>query len=291
LDHDPERLDTLPPGTPTPRDATAVGSAYLLEETIGRGASGSVWRGRRRHGPPVAIKVLHGEYAADPHLVARFLRERTVLQGLRHPHLVRIEDIVVEGDILALVMELVDGESLKSRLRRARLPAETGLTLLADVARALAYVHSAGVLHRDVKPGNVLVARREGRDHALLGDFGLAWVPDGTQLTHESQMVGTPAYLGPEILTDRPVGPATDVYALGVMAYEIFAGERPFAANHPLALMRAHLEDEPARPAGMPDDLWRVIRACLAKQPESRPGAAELAVHYDNLRGRTPRRS
>src|SRR5262249_1325619 len=143
-----------------------------LDEPIGRGATGHVWAGRRREdGSPVAVKLLRAELATDPGVVNRFLRERLVLTGLRHKHLVRVHDLVAEGDVLGIVMDLVDGEDLRHFLARGPLPEATAATLLAQVAAALAAVHAAGLVHRDIKPENVLVA---AGPTALLSDFGIA---------------------------------------------------------------------------------------------------------------------
>jgi serine/threonine protein kinase len=241
---------------------------------------------RRADGESVAIKILRHEYLADPTVVARFVRESTTLRELSHPHLVPVDDLVSEDSTLAVVMPLVNGDDLRHILQRGGLDARRAVTLLAQVARALTYIHAAGILHRDVKPENILVTRRAGQPWALLTDFGLAWVADGQQLTRSTQMLGTPAYVAPELMAGRPYGPAVDVYALGVTAYELLAGRRPFDGDHPLAVMRAHLDDEPQRPADMAKDLWRIVRACLAKRPEDRPSAESLAHQLESLRGR-----
>src|SRR5262249_43741285 len=139
----------------SPADGTPLGSGYVLDHAIGQGAYGRVWYGRRRgDGSPVAIKVLRSEYLTDPDVLARFLRERTMLMGLHHPHLVAVEDLVVEGDTAAVVMELVDGHDLRRVGRQGRLDVDGALTVLAQVAHALAYIHAAGILHRDIKPEN-----------------------------------------------------------------------------------------------------------------------------------------
>ncbi len=282
---DPARLETLPPTAAAgPTRRTPLGSRYLLEQPIGEGSTGRVWQGiRRADGSPVAIKILHAEYAVDPTMVERFRRESTALRELRHPHLVPVDDLVVEEDTVAVVMELVNGDDLRRIIQRGGLDARRAVGLLAQVAHALAYVHGAGVLHRDVKPENILVTRRSGQPWALLSDFGLAWVAGARQLTRSTQLIGTPAYLAPELLAGRPYGPAVDVYALGVTGYELLAGHRPFDGAHPLAVMRAHLDDEPPRPPAMARDLWRVLRSCLAKRPEDRPSAADLAEQLDGL--------
>ena len=282
---DPARLSTLPPAPAAgPTRGTPLGSRYVLEQPISEGSTGRVWQGvRRADGAAVAIKVLHAEYAADPMMVARFRRESTAVRELRHPHVVPVDDLVVEPDAVAVVMDLVNGDDLRRVIQRGGLDTRRSVGLLAQVARALAYVHDAGVLHRDVKPENILVTRRAGQPWAMLSDFGLAWVAGARQLTRSTQLLGTPAYLAPELLAGRGYGPAVDVYALGVTAYELLTGSRPFDGEHPFAVMRAHLDDEAPRPAGMATDLWRVIRSCLAKRPEDRPAAADLARQLESL--------
>jgi serine/threonine-protein kinase len=274
---DPERIETLPP-TLGPSTATPLGSEYLLEQVIGSGATGRVWQGRRRgDGTPVAVKVLRGEFAEDPIAVTRFLRQRTVLKGLDHPHLVPVRDVVAEGDVLAIVMDLVDGEDLRGVLKAGTLHPGQYLAVLGQAAGALAAVHAAGVTHRDVKPENILVDRRGVEPHALLTDFGLAGIADAATLTRMSQVLGTPAYIAPETVSGRPVGPPADVYAIGVTLYEALAGRRPFVASNPHALMRAHIEDEPERPPALTGDVWDLVRSCLAKDPAARPDARAVA--------------
>ena len=154
-------------------------------------------------------------------------------------------------------------------------------------------MHAAGVVHRDLKPENVLVGRDGGGGgagtvHAWLTDFGVARAatpPGGSRLTRTSRLVGTPEYVAPELAAGRPATGAADIYALGVLAYEVLSGRRPFDAEHPAALLRAHLEDAPTRPAGMSDDAWTVISACLAKEPGDRPDATRAAAAFLALVG------
>lgn len=285
---DPDRIDTLPPTavSATAAPATALGSGYLLDREIGRGATGRVWRGRRRSdGTPVAVKVLREDLALEPDVVVRFLRQRTVLRALDHPHLVRIHDLVAEGEQLAVVMDLVDGEDLRRMAGRQALRPSQALALLGQVAEALAAVHAAGVVHRDVKPENVLVQWRDGSPYALLTDFGLAGAATGpTDLTRLSVLMGTPAYLAPELVTGRPAEPASDVYALGITAYELLAGQRPFLAPNQYALLNAHVECEPERPAGMATPVWEHLHSMLAKDPATRPTAAAVSAGFAALR-------
>ncbi|HSV67406.1 MAG TPA: serine/threonine-protein kinase [Mycobacteriales bacterium] len=278
------RLATLPPTSPViTRPGRPLGSRYLLEEPIGRGASGQVWRGRRDDGTPVAVKVLRSELTEEPDSVVRFLRERTTLVGLHHPHLVGVHDLVVEGDTFAIVMELVDGADLRQAVDSPRPSGRTATVVLGQVASALAAVHAAGIIHRDLKPENILVTGEGDDVFARLTDFGIAWTAGAAALTRLSRVVGTPAYVAPELVSGRPATAAADVYALGVVAYELLTGNRPFDGEHPAALLRAHLADKPARPRDLPAPVWRVVAACLDKEPAARPTAAELATVLPGL--------
>ena len=268
-----------------------VGSKYLLEETLGRGATGTVWRARVREdavvpgsepGQLVAIKVLREELAADPDVVMRFLRERSVLVRLSHPNIVRVRDLVVEGELLALVMDLVDGPDLYHYLRgNGPLSPIAGALLMAQVADALAASHADGVVHRDLKPANVLLAtvRVDGTEqmHPMLTDFGIARLADSPGITRTHEFVGTPAYVAPESAGGRPQTSAVDVYGAGIMLFELVTGRPPFQGDNPLAILQAHLAQEPRRPSTMPEPLWTVIERCLRKDPAQRPSATSLA--------------
>ncbi len=227
--------------------------------------------------------MLRPELSGDPEAVARFLRERSALVGLDHPNIVPIHDLVAEGETLAIVMELVDGPDLRRLLRdRDRegrpLPADTAASILADTAAGLAYVHAAGIIHRDLKPENILVDRLATPDQtARVTDFGIARSPASTELTRADQLLGTTGYLAPELVAGRAATPAVDVYSLGVLGYELVAGHRPFDAEHPGAVLRAHLDSEPARPAQMDDRMWEILGACLAKDPARRPTADQAS--------------
>jgi serine/threonine protein kinase len=268
----------------------ALGSTYVLERELGRGGMATVYLAHDlRHDRPVALKVLHPDLAKSLG-AERFLREIRTAARLQHPHILSVYDSGAVGqggsgaEILWFTMPFVEGESLRSRLQRERqLPVDEAVRIAREVAEGLDYAHRHGVVHRDVKPENILVTRRSGQPWALLSDFGLAWVAGARQLTRSTQLLGTPAYLAPELLAGRPYGPAVDVYALGVTGYELLAGHRPFDGAHPLAVMRAHLDDEPPRPPAMARDLWRVLRSCLAKRPEDRPSAADLAQQLEGL--------
>ncbi|MDT0322294.1 serine/threonine-protein kinase [Streptomyces millisiae] len=273
-----------------------VGSKYLLEEPLGRGATGTVYRGRQREsagdeaavagqpGERVAIKVLKEELASDPDVVMRFLRERAVLlrlSGDNHQNIVRTRDLVVEGEMIALVMDLIDGPDLHRYLYENRRFSPVAAALLtAQIADALAAAHARGIVHRDLKPANVLLAGADDENVALrpmLTDFGIARLADSPGVTRASEFVGTPSYVAPESAEGRPQTSAVDVYAAGIVLYELVTGQPPFGGASTLEILRRHLSDEPRRPAGLPDPLWTVIDCCLRKSPDERPSAAALA--------------
>ncbi|MFE3248883.1 serine/threonine-protein kinase [Streptomyces sp. NPDC059209] len=267
-----------------------VGSKYLLEEPIGRGATGTVWRARQREtagaeaavagqpGETVAIKVLKEELANDADVVMRFLRERSVLLRLTHANIVRTRDLVVEGDLLALVMDLVEGPDLHHYLRQNGPFSPVAASLLtAQIADALAASHADGVVHRDLKPANVLLKDDGEQLHPMLTDFGIARLADSPGLTRTHEFVGTPAYVAPESAEGRPQTSAVDIYGAGILLYELVTGRPPFAGGTALEVLHRHLSEEPRRPSNVPEPLWTVIERCLRKEPDERPSAVNLA--------------
>ncbi|MYW64737.1 protein kinase [Streptomyces sp. SID8379] len=267
-----------------------VGSKYLLEEPLGRGATGTVWRARQREtagaeaavagqpGETVAIKVLKEELANDADVVMRFLRERSVLLRLTHPNIVRTRDLVVEGELLALVMDLIDGPDLHRYLRENGPFSPVAASLLtAQIADALAASHADGVVHRDLKPANVLLKQDANGMHPMLTDFGIARLADSPGLTRTHEFVGTPAYVAPESAEGRPQTSAVDIYGAGILLYELVTGRPPFSGGSALEVLHQHLSAEPRRPSTVPDPLWTIIERCLRKNPDERPSAENLA--------------
>src|SRR5579875_1184911 len=262
----------------------ALGSRYSLERVLGGGAMGQVWLAHDNStGEQVAAKLLREEYAADTVIVGRFIQERSILLQLDHPHIVRVHDLVVEGQDLAIVMDLVTGEDLRARLRKVGRfePAEAG-RIVADVLDALAAAHAKGVLHRDVKPDNVLLDRDDPAG-VQLTDFGIARLAQETTV-RMTGVLGTAEYLAPEILTAEVVSSAADVYATGAMLYELLAGRTPYAgAGSAYAIAHRHVTAAPPPLPGVPAPLWDVVTALLDKDPSRRPSAADAAARLRQL--------
>ncbi|MFF7953133.1 serine/threonine-protein kinase [Streptomyces griseorubiginosus] len=268
--------------------ARKIGSRYTANQILGRGSAGTVWLGEGPEGP-VAVKLLREDLASDQELVGRFVQERTALLGLEHPHVVSVRDLVVDGNDLALVMDLVRGTDLRTRLdREKRLAPEAAVAIVADVADGLAAAHAAGVVHRDVKPENVLLDMQGplgpgGAHPALLTDFGVAKLIDSPRRTRATKIIGTPDYLAPEIVEGLPPRASVDIYALATVLYELLAGFTPFGGGHPGAVLRRHVTETVVPLPGIPDELWQLIVQCLAKAPASRLRASELGARLREL--------
>ncbi|HYH24434.1 MAG TPA: protein kinase [Blastococcus sp.] len=254
-----------------------LGNRYELHRLIASGGMGQVWRGLdvalQR---PVAVKVLRNEYTGDQSFVARFRAEAQHAAALSHPHIAAVFDYGEEtaqdgsGETLAyLVMELVEGEPLSALLHReGALPLATTLSVLGQTASALAEAHRAGMVHRDVKPGNILV-RPDGE--VKITDFGIAWSARSVALTRTGQVIGTPQYLSPEQAEGRHASPASDVYALGLIGYECLTGHPAFDGDNAvtIALKQVRQEPEPL-PAELPPGVRTLIGRALVKDPAAR---------------------
>ncbi|MET8690197.1 serine/threonine-protein kinase [Streptomyces sp. NPDC004732] len=265
-----------------------IGSRYTAHQILGRGSAGTVWLGEGPEGP-VAIKLLREDLASDQELVGRFVQERTALLSLDHARVVGVHDLVVDGNDLALVMDLVRGTDLRTRLdRERRMAPEAAVAIVADVADGLAAAHAAGIVHRDVKPENVLLDMQgplgPGGSHpALLTDFGVAKLIDSPRRTRATKIIGTPDYLAPEIIEGLPPRAAVDIYALATVLYELLAGFTPFGGGHPGAVLRRHVTETVVPLPGIPEELWQLLVQCLAKAPASRLRASELAARLREL--------
>ncbi|WP_408022803.1 protein kinase domain-containing protein [Streptacidiphilus fuscans] len=262
--------------------ARKIGSRYTAHTVIGRGSAGTVWLGEGPEGP-VAIKILREDLASDQVLVGRFVQERTALTSLDHPRVVGVHDLVVDGDDLALVMELVHGSDLRSRLEReGPFTPQAAVSVAADVAEGLAAAHAAGIIHRDVKPENILLDQASspgpgGVPRAKLSDFGIARLVDAPRRTRNTRIIGTPDYLAPEIIEGLEPRAAVDIYALATVLYELLAGFTPFGGGHTGAVLRRHVTETVPPLPGLPEPLSKVLTQCLAKAPASRLRATELA--------------
>ncbi|MGI8524317.1 MAG: serine/threonine-protein kinase [Nocardioides sp.] len=243
---------------------------YRLDERIATGGMGEVWRGTDTVlARPVAVKMLKHEYADDPLFRARFESEARHAGGLHHAGVAQVFDFGIQGARPYLVMELVEGKPLNALLTRGRpMDAEVARDLVAQAASALGAAHALGIVHRDVKPANLIVTPDQ---RVKVTDFGIARAADSVALTETGQVLGTPQYLSPEQAEGSPTSPASDVYALGVIGYECLAGRRPFEAESAIATALAHLRQPvPDLPADVPADLAAVVRRALAKDPSER---------------------
>jgi hypothetical protein len=257
-----------------------LGSRYVLHELLGRGAMGQVFRGSvRGSGAAVAVKVLKPELVSDTEVVARFFRERSILTSIDDPNVAKVLDLVVEGETLGIVMELVEGQDLRRYLRaRGTLPPGEAVWLVGQLLQGLAAVHAGGIVHRDVKPENVLVGTARGGMVLKLTDFGVSRLSYGASLTKMTSLIGTPEYMAPELADHDTATPAADLYSAGIVLYEMLAGRTPFAGGHPLAVLRRQVEQPPPPIPGAPGELWAQIGSLLAKDPRSRPASAAAAL-------------
>src|SRR5689334_6104497 len=257
---------------------TRLGERYRLEQRIGAGGMGEVWRAvDELLGRTVAVKVMLPAVAGDPEFGRRFLAEATSMARVNHRSVAAVHDFGRVDGSAYLVMEFVDGESLAQRLgRTGRLdPAET-MRVMAEAADGLQAVHDQGIVHRDVKPANILL-RRDGS--VVLTDFGIARHDSAGQLTASGAILGTPSYLSPEQVLGQPATPLSDIYSLGLTAYECLAGEKPFVGDNPYAVALQRLQSAP-RTIGitLPAPVLAVVERALATDPARRwPSAAGLA--------------
>ncbi|PWN02588.1 serine/threonine protein kinase [Nocardioides silvaticus] len=263
---------------------------YRLEQRIATGGMGVVWRATdTRLNRPVAVKVLKHEFADDPQFRTRFDTEARNAAALQHPGIAGVFDYSSDpdgADAPYLVMELVEGQPLSTLLAQARdsgrtLDPEVVRDLVTQTADALAVAHRAGIVHRDVKPANLLITPDR---RVKVTDFGIARAADDAQITRTGAVMGTPQYLSPEQARGNPAVPASDVYALGVVAFECLVGRRPFEAETPVATALAHLQQPvPDLPEDLPADLRAIVTRSLAKEPSER--YADGAVLAAALRG------
>jgi hypothetical protein len=252
-----------------------VAGRFRMVAALGKGGMGEVYRADDLTlGQPVALKFLPADVADDTDRLTRFRQEVAAARRVSHPNVCRVYDIADHAGRPFLAMEYIDGEDLASLLRRVgRLPEEKGLQIARELCSALAAVHAQGLLHRDLKPANVML---DGRGRVRLTDFGLAVAPDG--ISAAEARAGTPLYMAPEQLSGRGVSERSDLFAVGLVLYELFTGKRAFSADNVQDLVRQHTEGVPERPSsvagGIPPAVERLILRCLAPEPDDRPASA-----------------
>ncbi|MFD2763314.1 serine/threonine-protein kinase [Micromonospora eburnea] len=266
---------------------------YLLSERIATGGMGAVWKCTDTLlGREVAVKVLLPSLVADPEFTTRFHAEARMMAALRHPGIVQVHDFgsatLADGSQVSyLVMEYVDGEPLVTWIRRAgRLDPASTMSVVAQAGHALHAAHLAGIVHRDVKPGNLMV-KRDGT--VVLVDFGIARASTMAGITAAHMVLGTASYMSPEQATGQRVAPATDVYALGAVAYFCLAGRPPFEGENPLQVAMRHAQDAPPPlPADTPPAVVELVHRALAKSPGDRyPSAVAMAEAAQDARDAT----
>jgi serine/threonine protein kinase len=282
----------LPPIEPA--TDTVLAGKYLLESMIGAGAFGSVFRARHLGlDHRVAVKVLRADAAGTGESAARFRREGVAACRVRHPNAVTVMDFgVTAGGAPFLVMELLDGKSLDFEIARAApMPPRRCAEILVPLCGVLAEAHDVGILHRDIKPANVFLHRTRIGETVKVLDFGIAKLLDGASenLTVDGSIVGTPAYMAPERFRGAALDGKSDVYSVGVLAYQMLSGRLPFDGpeNDLFAVAMRHIGDEvPALATeGVPPALEEVVRAALAKDPSRRPAAVPFAFAFARSAG------
>lgn len=267
-----------------PEFGQLYGTRYRLQTKIAVGGMGEVWQAEDELIlRPVAIKILKEEYLGDETFLERFRAEAKAAALVEHEGIANVYDYGEDAGSAYLVMELVPGESLSRILERERvLPGEKVLDIIAQTARALGAAHARGLIHRDVKPGNLLITP-DGK--VKITDFGIARVGDQVPLTKTGQVMGTVQYLAPEQATGKTSTYATDLYSLGVVAYEALSGRRPFTGENQMAIAMAHINEmPPALPDTVDLRVQNLVLSCMAKKPAQRPESAiSLAIRAEAL--------
>jgi eukaryotic-like serine/threonine-protein kinase len=267
---------TPPPSGPSQAAGVSagalLGARYRLDELLASGGMAQVWLGTdevlRR---AIAVKILHQHLAADQTFVTRFRHEAIAVARLSHPSIVNVYDTCSDDGVEAIVMELVRGETLRTRLDDGPMDPWVAANIAAQVAGALSVAHAAGLVHRDIKPANILLSE-DGR--VKVGDFGIAKAAESADLTQEGSFLGTAKYLAPEQVEAKPVDGRTDLYSLGVVLYEMLCGRVPFEADTSSSTALARLHSDPPRPrlvkAGVPRELEAITMRLLARDPAGR---------------------
>jgi len=261
-----------------------IGS-YVVEESISSGATGQVLRARDPAGRNVAIKVLHPSLVDDENVRRRFAREARALGAIDCPYVARILDFVETP--LALVLEYVNGESLERRLSTGPIVPGEAAGILADAAKGVQALHEAHIVHRDLKPANILLGEEGGKGpRARIVDLGLVRFLEsssGSMRTAANAFIGTLAYASPESVLSDPPAPATDLWSIGVVAYQILSGRLPFSGGSRRALVTSILSEQPPT-LETPERLREIVASLLAKEPSARPeSAASVAKAFEHV--------
>ena len=268
-----------------PSSNTILGGRYALTERIAIGGMGEVWKAKDQVlGRIVAVKILKDEYNGDPTFLQRFRAEARHTALLNHPGVANVFDYGEDEGSAFLVMELVPGDPLSNVIdRKKSLEPDTVLNYIGQTARALAAAHAQGLVHRDVKPGNLIITPD---NRVKVTDFGIARLADQVPLTATGQVMGTAQYLAPEQATGQTATGSSDIYSLGIIGYELLAGKRPFTGESQIAIALAQVNDSPPPlPDSIPEPVRALVMSMLAKDPQDRPeNAGKLANAVDALR-------
>ena len=263
-----------------------IAGCYVIEDMLGEGGMSTVYRARHKLiDRPCAIKVMNPVLATDANVRERFRREARSTQAIAHPNVIEIFDQgEMEDGIPYIVMERLDGSTLSTLVDAGAIAPPQSLPIMIQIARGIARAHDLGVVHRDLKPDNIFICRRpDGGDLVKILDFGIARSRADTRLTNAGELFGTPQYMAPERITSGEAGPSVDLYALGVIFYEMATGQLPFSAPDPATFLIRHMKDVPAPPRKIdprvPERLDSLVLQLLEKDPRARPVDAHRIEH------------
>ena len=263
---------------------TRLAGRYLLEELIARGGMGEVWRARDEVlERPVAVKLLHETLSGDANAAERFRREALTAASMSHPNMANVFDYVEENGRPGIVMEFVPSHTLADRLTQKQMPISEAIRITRDMLAALEAAHARGIVHRDIKPANILLTP-DGE--VKVTDFGIARSLSDASLTQTGTVMGTAHYSAPEQVRGETATPATDIYSVGVVLYEMLTGQRPYTGDTPVAVAMARLSEDPPHPRDLrpaiPDELDGVVMRAMAREPSDRfASAAEMRSALD----------